>query len=153
MPGMATEDELANLRSLQGTAFDVEFLRLMIRHHQGGLEMAQYAAAHGETDVVRTLATSIADSQTAETRADDAACWPTGAAPRCRSPEGLRPAAGRRLIAFRLQHGRAPVAQGIEHCPPEAGAQVRILPGALFRFFAGQLVSMPPSTGIVVPVT
>jgi len=67
MPGMATEDELANLRSLQGTAFDVEFLRLMIRHHQGGLEMAQYAAAHGETDVVRTLATSIADSQTAET--------------------------------------------------------------------------------------
>ena len=26
---------------------------------------------------------------------------------------------------------RAPVAQGIEHRPPEAGAQVRILPGAL----------------------
>ena len=47
MPGMATEEELANLRSLQGTAFDVEFLRLMIRHHQGGLEMAQYATAHG----------------------------------------------------------------------------------------------------------
>ena len=68
MPGMATEEELANLRSLQGTAFDVEFLRLMMRHHQGGLEMAEYAAAHGETDVVRTLARSIAESQTAETR-------------------------------------------------------------------------------------
>jgi uncharacterized protein (DUF305 family) len=67
MPGMATEDELANLRSLHGPAFDVEFLRLMIRHHQGGLEMAQYAQAHGETEVVRTLAKSIADSQTAET--------------------------------------------------------------------------------------
>lgn len=67
MPGMATEEELTNLRSLEGTAFDVEFLRLMIRHHQGGLKMAQYAAAHGETDVVRTLARSIADSQTAET--------------------------------------------------------------------------------------
>jgi uncharacterized protein (DUF305 family) len=67
MPGMATEDELANLRSLSGTAFDVEFLRLMIRHHQGGLEMAQYAQQHGETDVVRSLAKSIADSQTAET--------------------------------------------------------------------------------------
>ena len=26
---------------------------------------------------------------------------------------------------------RAPVAQGIEHCPPEAGAQVRFLSGAL----------------------
>jgi uncharacterized protein (DUF305 family) len=65
---MATEEELANLRSLQGAAFDVEFLRLMIRHHQGGLEMAKYATAHGETDVVRTLAKSIADSQTAETQ-------------------------------------------------------------------------------------
>lgn len=68
MPGMATEDELANLRSLSGQAFDVEFLRLMIRHHQGGLPMAQYAQAHGETAVVRTLAKSIADSQTAETK-------------------------------------------------------------------------------------
>jgi uncharacterized protein (DUF305 family) len=68
MPGMATEDELAHLRSLSGGAFDVEFLRLMIRHHQGGLEMARYAQAHGETDVVRALAKSIADSQTAETK-------------------------------------------------------------------------------------
>ena len=68
MPGMATEDELANLRSLQGRAFDVEFLRLMIRHHQGGLEMARYGQGHGETDVVRTLAKSIADSQTGETQ-------------------------------------------------------------------------------------
>jgi uncharacterized protein (DUF305 family) len=68
MPGMATEDELAHLRSLSGGAFDVEFLRLMIRHHEGGLEMARYAQAHGETDVVRALATSIANSQTAETK-------------------------------------------------------------------------------------
>jgi uncharacterized protein (DUF305 family) len=67
MPGMATEQELTDLRALHGPAFDVEFLRLMIRHHQGGLEMAQYATAHGETDVVRTLAKSIADRQTAET--------------------------------------------------------------------------------------
>jgi uncharacterized protein (DUF305 family) len=68
MPGMATEDELTGLRKLSGTAFDVEFLRLMIRHHQGGLGMAQYAEAHGETSVVRNLAKSIADSQTAETK-------------------------------------------------------------------------------------
>ena len=68
MPGMATEDELANLRSLHGAAFDVEFLRLMIRHHEGGLQMARYAQSHGETEVVRTLAKSIADSQSGETR-------------------------------------------------------------------------------------
>ena len=37
----------------------------MMRHHQGGLEMAQYAAEHGETAVVRTLRQSIAESRTA----------------------------------------------------------------------------------------
>ena len=30
-----------------------------------------------------------------------------------------------------LSHVEAPVAQGIEHRPPEAGAEVRILAGAL----------------------
>ncbi|TFV89166.1 DUF305 domain-containing protein [Blastococcus sp. CT_GayMR16] len=66
MPGMATEDELTALRDLSGTAFDVEFLRLMIRHHQGGKEMAVYAAEHAETATVRRLAGTIADTQTAE---------------------------------------------------------------------------------------
>jgi uncharacterized protein (DUF305 family) len=68
MPGMATEDELANLRSLRGTAFDVEFLRLMIRHHQGGFEMAGYGADHAELPAVRSLASAISGAQTAETR-------------------------------------------------------------------------------------
>jgi uncharacterized protein (DUF305 family) len=67
MPGMATEDELAELRSLQGAAFDVRFLQLMMRHHQGGFDMAKYAAEHAETSVVRTLADDIAVAQTAET--------------------------------------------------------------------------------------
>jgi uncharacterized protein (DUF305 family) len=67
MPGMATEEELAGLRSLTGTAFDVEFLRLMIRHHQGGTDMAEYAAEHAGIQVVRDLARTIAESQSAET--------------------------------------------------------------------------------------
>jgi uncharacterized protein (DUF305 family) len=67
MPGMATEEELANLRGLSGTAFDVEFLRLMIRHHQGGKDMAEYAAEHAGIAVVRDLAGTIAESQSAET--------------------------------------------------------------------------------------
>jgi uncharacterized protein (DUF305 family) len=67
MPGMATEDELAELRSLSGSAFDVEFLRLMIRHHQGGREMAEYAAEHAAVPAVARLARTIAETQTAET--------------------------------------------------------------------------------------
>jgi uncharacterized protein (DUF305 family) len=66
MPGMATEEELARLRSLSGTEFDVEFLRLMIRHHQGGREMAEYAAEHAGVPAVGGLAGTIAETQTAE---------------------------------------------------------------------------------------
>jgi uncharacterized protein (DUF305 family) len=66
MPGMATEAELAELRSLSGTAFDVRFLQLMIRHHTGGLEMAQYGQVHATQSVVRGLARSIAQTQIAE---------------------------------------------------------------------------------------
>jgi uncharacterized protein (DUF305 family) len=67
MPGMATEAELAQLRSLTGTPFDVMLLQLMIRHHQGGLAMAQYGQVHATTAVVRGLARSISSTQIAET--------------------------------------------------------------------------------------
>jgi uncharacterized protein (DUF305 family) len=66
MPGMATDQEMAQLRGLSGKAFDVQFLRLMIRHHQGGLKMAQYTEANAQEAPVRTLARSIAETQTAE---------------------------------------------------------------------------------------
>ncbi|SET62056.1 DUF305 domain-containing protein [Geodermatophilus poikilotrophus] len=66
MPGMATDEELARLRDLSGTGFDVEFLRLMIRHHQGGFEMAQYAAEHAGVPAVAGLAGTIAETQAAE---------------------------------------------------------------------------------------
>jgi uncharacterized protein (DUF305 family) len=66
MPGMATPAEMAKLRSLSGKALDVYFLQLMIRHHQGGLPMARYAAAHASVDYVRALAQKIVDAQSAE---------------------------------------------------------------------------------------
>jgi uncharacterized protein (DUF305 family) len=67
MPGMATETELAEFRTLTGTDFDVRFLQLMIRHHQGGLEMAEYGRDHAGVPAVRRLAESIAETQAAET--------------------------------------------------------------------------------------
>lgn len=66
MPGMATEEELGELRALSGPAFDVQFLRLMIRHHQGGEDMAEYAAGNASEPAVATLARTIADTQAAE---------------------------------------------------------------------------------------
>jgi len=66
MPGMATSEELARLRSLSGTEFDVYFLQLMLRHHQGGAPMAEYAATHAGVPVVRTLAGNMLKSQSSE---------------------------------------------------------------------------------------
>ncbi|GGS53337.1 MULTISPECIES: DUF305 domain-containing protein [Actinokineospora] len=68
MPGMATSEELAKLRSLSGADLDVYFLQLMLRHHQGGLDMATFAAANAQTEHVRVLAEKIAAGQDAETR-------------------------------------------------------------------------------------
>lgn len=67
MPGMATTEELAKLRSLSGPELDVFFLQLMLRHHQGGLEMATFAGDNAQTSYVRTLAEKIALGQDAET--------------------------------------------------------------------------------------
>ncbi len=66
MPGMATEDELARMRSLSGEELDVYFLQLMLRHHQGGVDMARYAVEHSEVGAVRMLAQSMLDVQGAE---------------------------------------------------------------------------------------
>lgn len=66
MPGMATTAELTKLRSLSGRGLDVYFLQLMIRHHQGGLPMARYAAEHAGVGYVRDLATKVADAQSGE---------------------------------------------------------------------------------------
>ncbi len=66
MPGMASPAELDQLRAAQGKDFDVLFLQLMLRHHQGGGPMAQYAAQHAEAAQVRNLADKILISQSAE---------------------------------------------------------------------------------------
>ncbi len=66
MPGMASQADLNRLRTAGGKDFDVLFLQLMLRHHQGGAPMARYAAQHAETSQVRNLAEKMLISQTAE---------------------------------------------------------------------------------------
>ena len=63
MPGMATPDQLTRLATLRGKGFDVLFLQLMIRHHEGGLQMCQYAESHADLAVVRKAAVSMAVEQ------------------------------------------------------------------------------------------
>jgi uncharacterized protein (DUF305 family) len=69
MPGMATPAQMEELRTARGQAASVLYLQLMIRHHLGGIEMAQYALDHAEVDQVRELAQTIVTSQQAEVEA------------------------------------------------------------------------------------
>ena len=66
MPGMATPAQMSKLESLHGKALDVFFLQLVIHHHQGGLPMARYAAAHASRQYVRDLAQSMLTAQSGE---------------------------------------------------------------------------------------
>lgn len=66
MPGMASPADLDRLRAASGAQFDILFLQLMLRHHQGGAPMAQYAAQHGEMAQVRNMAEKMVVSQGAE---------------------------------------------------------------------------------------
>ena len=66
MPGMASSDEITALEAASGRGADELFLRLMIRHHRGGLLMAVSALSSAETDEVRALATAIRNGQAAE---------------------------------------------------------------------------------------
>lgn len=56
MPGMASAEEMLELWRLSGDAFDILFLQLMTRHHEGGVAMAQYAAEHGKLKPLREIA-------------------------------------------------------------------------------------------------
>lgn len=66
MPGMATDEEMAKLQSLRGKESDIYFLQLMIRHHEGGAEMMEYAQTRAANPVVRNLAKQMLIAQTGE---------------------------------------------------------------------------------------
>ena len=66
MPGMATSDQLRALRAASGDQMDVLFLQLMLRHHEGGVIMLQYASEHASVPEVRNLAAQMLSAQSSE---------------------------------------------------------------------------------------
>lgn len=66
MPGQVSTQEFNHLASLRGKAFDTQFLRLMIRHHESALLMAQFANEHAEHELVRQLAATLIATQREE---------------------------------------------------------------------------------------
>ena len=66
MSGMMDESEMAELESLSGDDFDLAFLDMMTRHHEGAIEMAETATAEGQNAEVKQLAANIIKAQRAE---------------------------------------------------------------------------------------
>jgi len=81
MAGMATNAELDALRAATGPAAEVLFLQLMIRHHQGGVHMAQALLALSTHADVAPIARSIDTSQAGEIQTMTVMLAARGAAP------------------------------------------------------------------------
>lgn len=65
-PGMMSNADMHRLEKAPGRAFDRMFLQMMIKHHEGALQMAKTEQAQGKNAAAVNLAKSIEASQTAE---------------------------------------------------------------------------------------
>lgn len=66
MPGMATPEQLAELRKATGKDLDTRFLTLMRAHHLGGIHMAQEAERLSGNEKVDWIADSMIAAQQGE---------------------------------------------------------------------------------------
>ncbi len=66
MSGMMSAQQLTELASLTGVAFDNAWLLAMIEHHEGALEMAKDVQANGKNSEIQDLAAVIISGQEAE---------------------------------------------------------------------------------------
>jgi len=69
MPGMLTDQQMAQLDSSRGPTFDQLFLRFMIQHHEGAITMVNELFASqggGEEDNVYRMAANVFADQTTE---------------------------------------------------------------------------------------
>lgn len=66
MPGMMSAQEMRALADAPDADFAEEWLRAMVEHHEGAIEMARTEQASGEYAETTALARRIADSQSTE---------------------------------------------------------------------------------------
>ncbi len=66
MKGMVSDEDLSALRAASGTEFDKLYLKDMIAHHEGAVEMAKAEIAKGKDPAAKTLAQQITSSQEKE---------------------------------------------------------------------------------------
>ncbi|WP_328747238.1 DUF305 domain-containing protein [Streptomyces sp. NBC_00285] len=66
MPGAMSSDDMDKLKKASGTEFDKMFLEMMVKHHEGAVEMAKTQKADGKYGAAVKLADDVITAQTAE---------------------------------------------------------------------------------------
>ncbi|MEU0968137.1 DUF305 domain-containing protein [Streptomyces sp. NPDC005917] len=66
MPGMATNTELKQLQTLNGSQAEIFYLQLMTDHHKGGIHMAEGCVAKCTVEVEKNLAQGMVNAQQSE---------------------------------------------------------------------------------------
>lgn len=66
MDGLASQEQLDEFAAATGDDASRLFAELMIAHHRGGVDMAEYAVDYAENDAVRSFAESMIRGQSAE---------------------------------------------------------------------------------------
>lgn len=66
MPGMMTDNQMSQLETATGAAFDQMFLQMMTEHHKGAISMSQTELDEGENAEAKQLAQSIITNQQTE---------------------------------------------------------------------------------------
>lgn len=66
MGGMMTAEGMDSLEKMSGEAFDTAFMEMMIKHHEGAVEMAKTEKAAGSFPDAKKMADAIITSQVAE---------------------------------------------------------------------------------------
>ncbi|WP_291808796.1 DUF305 domain-containing protein [Limnobacter sp.] len=63
MAGVATPEQLEELKNATGTEKEIIFLELMLAHHRAAIPMAWFANRNGESSLVKALASSMIREQ------------------------------------------------------------------------------------------
>ncbi len=95
MPGMASREEIEELKTLPVPAMEEQFLRLMIRHHHGAVPMADAAAQQAASAEVTDLAAKMSAGQQSEIDAMQNMLRQRGLTPEPDGGSGAGPAGAR----------------------------------------------------------
>ena len=66
MPGMMSSKDMEELKKASGAAFDTAFLKMMVQHHKGAVEMAGTEKEKGAYGPAKTMADDIIKTQNEE---------------------------------------------------------------------------------------